>query len=155
MQKHGHDVFTIDNDKSLEPDLLQNIFFIEKGDFMLSYQEELIKRIIEESSVLVDFGGHEVFVVNAPHEFASRIGYMLYTKKPPLAVTWYQGKDGVHVSLRSDGSVDVGKLAEKYGGGGHKTASGFSLPSVTSFPWREKSKSKITNNKSQIISKSQ
>jgi phosphoesterase RecJ-like protein len=31
-----------------------------------------------------------------------------------------------HVSLRSDGSIDVSKIAFSYGGGGHETAAGFS-----------------------------
>ena len=34
-----------------------------------------------------------------------------------------------HVSLRSDGSVDVSKIAGFYGGGGHKSAAGFSIKS--------------------------
>ena len=32
-----------------------------------------------------------------------------------------------HVSLRSDGSVDVSKIAAAYGGGGHASAAGFSV----------------------------
>lgn len=112
--------------------------FIEKGIFMVSYKDELIKRIIEEGAKLVKFEGYETFVVNAPHEFASRISLLLYTKNPPLAIRWSEEKDGVHVSLRSDGSLDVSKIAEKYGGGGHKAAAGFSLPSIHSFPWKGK-----------------
>ena len=32
-EKLGHSTYTIDNNKELEPDLCQNIFFIEKVDF--------------------------------------------------------------------------------------------------------------------------
>jgi len=32
-----------------------------------------------------------------------------------------------HVSLRSDGSVDVAKIASDFGGGGHRTAAGFNI----------------------------
>lgn len=32
-----------------------------------------------------------------------------------------------HISLRSDGSVDVAKISARYGGGGHASAAGFSL----------------------------
>jgi phosphoesterase RecJ-like protein len=32
-----------------------------------------------------------------------------------------------HVSLRSDGSVDVGRIATAYGGGGHRNAAGFGI----------------------------
>jgi phosphoesterase RecJ-like protein len=35
-----------------------------------------------------------------------------------------------HVSLRSDSSVDVAKIAEKFGGGGHSSAAGFQIEST-------------------------
>ncbi len=37
-----------------------------------------------------------------------------------------------HVSLRSDGSVDVAAIASSFGGGGHATAAGFSIESTLS-----------------------
>jgi phosphoesterase RecJ-like protein len=37
------------------------------------------------------------------------------------------GKMYYHVSLRSDGSVDVSKIAAMFGGGGHTSAAGFSI----------------------------
>jgi len=36
-------------------------------------------------------------------------------------------KDQFHVSLRSDGTVDVAAIAAAFGGGGHSTAAGFSI----------------------------
>ena len=44
------------------------------------------------------------------------------------------GKDETqyHVSLRSDGSVDVAKIAARYGGGGHASAAGFSVTDTLS-----------------------
>jgi len=38
-----------------------------------------------------------------------------------------KGQSQFHVSLRSDGGVDVAKIAARYGGGGHASASGFSV----------------------------
>jgi len=35
-----------------------------------------------------------------------------------------------HVSLRSDGTVDVAAIASAFGGGGHKNAAGFSIEST-------------------------
>jgi phosphoesterase RecJ-like protein len=35
-----------------------------------------------------------------------------------------------HVSLRSDSSVDVAKIAAKFGGGGHASAAGFQIEST-------------------------
>jgi len=37
-----------------------------------------------------------------------------------------------HVSLRSDGTVDVAKIATSFGGGGHSSAAGFSIESTLS-----------------------
>ncbi len=37
------------------------------------------------------------------------------------------GKHQFHISLRSDGTVNVAEIAEKYGGGGHRSAAGFNL----------------------------
>jgi phosphoesterase RecJ-like protein len=35
-----------------------------------------------------------------------------------------------HVSLRSDNTVDVAKIANKFGGGGHTSAAGFQIEST-------------------------
>ncbi|MGE5255201.1 MAG: DHH family phosphoesterase [Hyphomicrobiales bacterium] len=40
------------------------------------------------------------------------------------------GRVRLHVSLRSDGSVDVAALAGTFGGGGHRTAAGFQIEST-------------------------
>jgi bifunctional oligoribonuclease and PAP phosphatase NrnA len=39
------------------------------------------------------------------------------------------GKCGYHISLRSDGAVDVSAIAAGFGGGGHRTAAGFCIAS--------------------------
>jgi phosphoesterase RecJ-like protein len=45
-----------------------------------------------------------------------------------LAILFRQLANGrVKVSFRSVGSIDVSKLAEQFGGGGHRKASGASL----------------------------
>ncbi|MCJ7777818.1 MAG: bifunctional oligoribonuclease/PAP phosphatase NrnA [Sedimentisphaerales bacterium] len=47
-----------------------------------------------------------------------------------VAALFVELKDGrIRCSLRSKGSVDVCKIAQKFGGGGHKTAAGTYLPS--------------------------
>lgn len=37
------------------------------------------------------------------------------------------GKRQYHISLRSDGTVDVGSIASGFGGGGHRSAAGFNI----------------------------
>jgi len=39
------------------------------------------------------------------------------------------GKPSFHVSLRSDGGIDVAEIAAAFGGGGHKEAAGFNIDS--------------------------
>ena len=41
------------------------------------------------------------------------------------------GRKRFHVSLRSDGSVDVSRIASDFGGGGHAGAAGFSVESTS------------------------
>ena len=38
-----------------------------------------------------------------------------------------KGGNRYHVSLRSDGAVDVARIAASYGGGGHRNAAGFGM----------------------------
>lgn len=46
-----------------------------------------------------------------------------------MAVSWHRTSDGRYkYSLRSKGDFNVAKIAEKYGGGGHKNASAFMSP---------------------------
>lgn len=49
---------------------------------------------------------------------------LLSVKRIRAAVMLYEMDDGIEVWLRSKTDVDVGKAAERLGGGGHKTASG-------------------------------
>ena len=42
------------------------------------------------------------------------------------------GKNLFHVSLRSDGEIDVASIASSFGGGGHASAAGFSVQSTLS-----------------------
>lgn len=111
---------------------------IDRGGIVVTYEKELVQRLIDDNAKLVKFEGYEIFSVNAPNGFSSDIGAILYKNKPPMVIIWRQEKESVAVSLRSDGTVDVSKIAAKYGGGGHKASAGFYLPSINSFPWQDK-----------------
>lgn len=112
--------------------------FSDKGSFVLKYQDRLIDNIIANHAVLVDFFGHKTYAVNSP-VFNSQIANILNKKLPPMGVVWVQENNGnVHVSLRSDGTVDVSELAAKFkGGGGHKKSAGFSIDSFEKLPWKQ------------------
>lgn len=92
-----------------------------------------------ERAKKVRFDGYEVyFVATHPNiTVKSYVGNKLYTKLPPFAIIVTAHPNGFGVSLRGDGSVDVSKIAEKYGGGGHPGSAGFFIPNDKVMPWVE------------------
>lgn len=83
-------------------------------------------------------GGHWVPVANLPYTLTSDAGHLMcqpYASPnlqgemvtPPFAACYWDTADGRVFSLRSVGDFDVSEIAKKYGGGGHKNASGFRL----------------------------
>jgi oligoribonuclease NrnB/cAMP/cGMP phosphodiesterase (DHH superfamily) len=106
-----------------------------EGKVVEQYRNELIKQSVEHA-YLVHFEGYLVYAINETTEaIRSEVAHKLYEKHPPFAIVWALEKDAFHVSLRSNGSVDVSVLAKKYGGGGHKAASGFLWPAGKPLPW--------------------
>lgn len=81
---------------------------------------------------LISFEGHEVFAVNAPREVRSELGHVLAEKTNSFSIIFTYEKGLWKCSLRSVKDFDVSVLATKYGGGGHKNAAAFTLP--TGFP---------------------
>lgn len=71
----------------------------------------------------------EVLFVNTPI-LQSEIGNKLITEGKAAIVACYAdtSEGGVYISLRSRKDVDCSKIAEFFGGGGHKNASGFHIP---------------------------
>lgn len=67
--------------------------------------------------------------VNASPAFANDLGLMMSTEKGTFGMTYhYNGDRKLWVcSLRSNGDVDVGRIAGKFGGGGRELAAGFSV----------------------------
>ncbi|MBI2591612.1 MAG: hypothetical protein HYW34_02975 [Candidatus Brennerbacteria bacterium] len=120
--------FAIDWDK---PFLVKK--YIEQGQAIVRYQEQIIKEIAAYAEK-VNFQGYKTLAVNSPI-LRSELGHFLYNKKPPISIIWYKINRHIAVSLRSNGTIDVSKLAVKFGGGGHKAAAGFSWLSEKSLPW--------------------
>lgn len=110
--------------------------FIERGGLLLKYENRLVEQLAKGNAELVRFSGYKTLAVNSPL-FNSEIGYALIKKLPPLGIVWKKRADRcIYVSLRSNGKVNVAKIAEKFGGGGHKAAAAFTLPAGKKPPWR-------------------
>lgn len=108
--------------------------YLSKGEVINTYIKRIADDLIKHAQK-VTFEGYEVYSANVHHPIKSFVGPVLREKHPPFAITWVQEGDRIHVSLRSNGMVDVSEIAKKYGGGGHKAAAGFSFPAGQSFPW--------------------
>ncbi len=107
----------------------------EKGNLLLDQEMKLVDRLVRENAEFVELRGHKALAVNSPF-FRDNIGHALCTAFPPFGIIWDERKGKTVVSLRSNGHFDVAALAMHYGGGGHKSAAGFSIPHGTPVPWK-------------------
>lgn len=110
--------------------------YLSRGEIVSKHSQKIVDWL-SRTAILVDFEGHGVYAVNAPDFIKGLVANKLAEKFPPFAIAWVQEKDMISVSLRSaKNNFDVSEIAEKYGGGGHKAAAGFSFPAGQEFPWR-------------------
>ncbi len=110
---------------------------VKDGSAMATYRDDLVQHIAKNHYTARigadnETCGYLVPCVNSPM-LQSEIGNYL-CKEQPFACIYFVKPDGTcGVSLRSDKddpeAIDVGALAAKFGGGGHKNAAGFELPS--------------------------
>jgi oligoribonuclease NrnB/cAMP/cGMP phosphodiesterase (DHH superfamily) len=91
-----------------------------------------LSEIKNEAATRMTIAGHDVPVVNANHMFGSEICSQLAEGEKFSAYYWIN-KNGDYVfGLRStfESNFDVSEVAKRFGGGGHKTASGFRVKSL-------------------------
>lgn len=107
---------------------------VEEGAAALKYKEYLVREISGDAEK-AEFEGCEAMVVNS-NVLKSDIGNFLVKNGADVGIIWSERKGEKAVSLRSGNNVDVAKLAEKYGGGGHKSAAGFGFDAKLPVPWK-------------------
>lgn len=99
---------------------------IDEGRALLRMQGQNVKNILK-NSFEIDFEGHKTAVVNTSVSW-SEVGEALLAKhNTQLAISFTDMGDNIMFSVRSTDVVDSSALSKKYGGGGHKKASGFKL----------------------------
>lgn len=98
---------------------------------------EKLAQLSADKAHMVQFEGHTIaFATAHPYKpIKSLVGNLLAKKFPPFALVVSAHPEGYGVSIRGDGSVDVSKIAAKYGGNGHPSSSGFLIPREGPFPW--------------------
>ena len=96
----------------------------ETGKVIKMYVDKTNKETLEAASFETELSGHKCLAVNARGNswvFGDKI------KEYPLVCLFHYDKDKYEYSLYSNGygNINCGKIAEKYGGGGHVKAAGF------------------------------
>jgi oligoribonuclease NrnB/cAMP/cGMP phosphodiesterase (DHH superfamily) len=107
---------------------LENSFELENhGEVLLRQHQKHCADIIRGGVRDIVIDGMYGACVNCTPQFASDVGNIL-AKEYLFGATWHTESSGdVKFSLRSIGDFDVSIVAEKFGGGGHKNAAGFTL----------------------------
>jgi oligoribonuclease NrnB/cAMP/cGMP phosphodiesterase (DHH superfamily) len=99
-----------------------------QGQSILRKQAKDIDELLQ-NKFRMTIGGTEVWSANLPYTLCSEAGHIL-SKGEPFAATFYLDGKSAIFSLRSaEDGIDVSEVAKKYGGGGHKHAAGFKVPS--------------------------
>lgn len=97
------------------------------GQKMLEEDQKGIDRMTS-NAIPASFGRYSVLITSGSGRFFSEVGNIL-AKKCDIAAMWSYDleRDEWKVSLRSIGNVDVARIANRFGGGGHKHAAGFRI----------------------------
>ncbi|HEY86290.1 MAG TPA: hypothetical protein G4N96_14390, partial [Chloroflexi bacterium] len=109
---------------SNDQELVQRL--IEKGEILLDARLKQIAYHVDTYGFALDFDGYNTLAVNLPGN--GDIGHYICSLGYDVAYVYRDNfQDGqvfTNVTLYSE-TVDVSKLAMRYGGGGHKGAAGF------------------------------
>lgn len=100
-----------------------------QGEAIEKYHASIVKDLVDQAESC-NIQEYEGLCVNCSAQFSSDVGSELALMSGTYGATWQQEPGGnVKWSLRStkDSGFDVSKVAELFGGGGHKSAAGFYL----------------------------
>lgn len=103
------------------------------GQILSAFQNNLIERLVS-SATPARLAGHRALAVNSSL-FRSEVGNRLAQQGAAVGIVWYEDGKTRFISLRSSGRVDVSRLAEKFGGGGHQRSAGFNMSVHKPLPW--------------------
>jgi len=100
----------------------------EEGKILNRERDKLVKKYHKRARI-EEIAGYQIPIVNAPSSIASDLLQIL-SDGYPFAASYEDREDRRVWQLRSAGDkqIDVSQVAQLYGGGGHKNASGFSTP---------------------------
>ena len=118
-------------DKLMSPEPAEFLRLCNDGIALGRKHRKDIGTLLKQAQREVEIGGIIVPVANLPLMYASDAGSIMareFKDGKEFAASYWDSKDARIFSLRSiPNGKDVSKIAEKYGGGGHKNAAGFSV----------------------------
>lgn len=101
----------------------------EVGDILKEKRDECAKNM--NNFKVVEFEGYSAgYITLSNASMASDLGKMWVDLHGGIAIIQSKDKISLRSSVR-DGNIDVGAIAQKYGGGGHKHAAGFTKENFT------------------------
>ena len=123
-----YDVLTYNN---IMNDFDKNKLIYEDRGKAIEGYVSLLEKMNSESFDIVDFDGVIMPATNVSFDIntKSRILASMYNIMPPVAMSYRYNEGQWKISLRSNGDFDCAAFAARYGGGGHKGASGLSIKS--------------------------
>ncbi|OGG78356.1 hypothetical protein A3A36_00045 [Candidatus Kaiserbacteria bacterium RIFCSPLOWO2_01_FULL_52_12b] len=110
--------------------------FLKSANLYLDYFNFLVELSVKNAHP-VHFEGYTILMATASpmRTLKSAVANVLSKKMPPFAMVTSVHPNGIGVSIRGDGSVDVAAIARKYGGNGHPSSAGFRIPWQTPMPF--------------------
>lgn len=98
---------------------------VKRGSYILPYRRAAVTKMSHLANKKL-IRGYDASVINS-YQWISELGDHLGKQSPVAVIWWYDhAKKHFKVSLRSnDENVDVSEIAKSFGGGGHRTSSGF------------------------------
>jgi len=96
---------------------------IDEGHICLRYRTELCKDYINQFGFETEFEGHKCFACGL-YMFGSLV-YGDKIDQYDMCISFEYNGEAWNIGLYSNNKIDVGEIAEKHEGGGHKGAAGF------------------------------
>ena len=102
---------------------------VEKGKIMTKFRDGWASKFRFNYGFTINLEGHKVFCLNLGNANSEYFGDLI-DKFDAVMTFCYKGTLNLfNASIYSNGKVDVSEIAKKFGGGGHKGASGFTFDS--------------------------
>ncbi len=109
---------------------------LEKVRAYREYFDLLVEQSVERAKLL-QFEDYQILagVTHPMKPMVSALGNALAKKQGPFAFVLQVREEGIAVSVRGDGSIDLAALTQKYGGNGHHDSAAFFVPWGAPLPW--------------------